>query len=70
MRHHAQLDLRVIRCHNQPVGITSYKRAPDPLTFVRADRDVLQIRVCTAQTAGGSDCLVESSVYSASSSRD
>src|SRR6059058_1940832 len=64
MRQDAELDLRVIRGDQYVTGIGD-EGAADLAAERRTDRNVLQIRIATAQPAGGRDRLVEAGVDAA-----
>ena len=64
VREHAQLDLRVVG-GNQDVARVGDERAADLAPELGADRDVLQVRIAAAQTAGRRDRLVEAGVHAA-----
>ena len=67
MREDAQLNLRIVRRHQDVIGFARNKGQPNPPAFIRADRDVLQIRVGHAQSPGDRAGLIEAAVHSAGS---
>src|SRR3954454_11108947 len=58
----AQLDLAVVRGEQDDVVATGYERVSDAAAELRADGDVLQVRIGGAQTAGGCHGLMEAGV--------
>ena len=61
MREHAQLDLRVVGRDEHVAGIGD-ERAADLAAELGADRNVLQVGIAAAQTAGRRHRLVEARV--------
>ena len=64
MREDAELDLRIVG-GNQHVVRLGDKRAPDLAAKRRPNRNVLQVGIAAAQTAGRSDRLVKRGVHAA-----
>ena len=62
VRHHAQLDLRVVDRQEHPV-LLGDERSSDLLAEIRADRDVHEVRVRARQPAGRRNRLVIGRVH-------
>ena len=62
VRHQAELNLAVIRVQQYPAR-TRQERLTDFLALLRADGDVLQIRLAGRDAPGGGGDLVEGGVY-------
>ena len=65
VREHAELDLGVVRDEEHLVGRSRDERPSDPATELRADRDVLQVRVGAAEASRRGRRLVEGRVHPA-----
>ena len=57
-----QLDLRVIRIHEEIIRTLRNESLTQLPSQLHTDGDVLQVRVCTGQTPGGRDRLLETAV--------
>ena len=60
-----ELDLRVVRRHQDEIGAAGHERPPDSSTEWRPDRDVLEVRVGRGQASGRGHGLVERGVDTA-----
>ena len=63
MRQHTQLNLGIISV-NQHTALARYKQLPDLASQLHTHRNVLQVRLCTADTSCRCDRLVKGSVDS------
>ena len=64
MRHHPQLDLRIVGAHQQ-VAVRRDEGPPDGAALRRAERDVLQVGVARGEPPRGRHRLVERGVHAA-----
>ena len=61
MRQHAQLDLAVIRV-NEDAAVAWHEHPADLAAKLRADGDILKVRICRGQAARGCDKVLEGGV--------